>query len=274
MLVMRAPSLLVFGSRLPARPGGRTRAPALALGCGLSLMVHVLLLAVFAAAPASTLANAAPDQDSSAIEVTLSPAAGPEAEAVGLAVAAAPAEPPPSVAPRKRPSQWRPRPARPIVASPVAADVSAEGDVSADVAPVVDETSTAPAVVDSTSAVAPGAGAGGGGGAGVVPAPAVVPVVARPVLVSPSVGRGLRMEDEYPQLPEALKVAGFTQSVMVQICVSTRGAVDQVQFDTDVPRALLKVLEPAIRRWQYRALVMGGAAVPFCHQMRIEYRMT
>ena len=249
MLATHAPSVFVYRPRLAPTPGGRKPARPLLYGLGLSLIVHLGLIALFAGSSRATVTSAA--RDEAPIALTLfSPPTPLEAPT------AAPS-PSPSAAPPTRSARRR----IPVSRQPVA--TAATADVTHELAPEVEPTSPIDKVVESTSPAPPRT---------LPPPPA--PVEARPFLVSPSVGQGLRLEDEYPQLPQALRVAGFSQTVMVQICVSARGAVQQIQFTTDVPGSLLRVLEPAIRRWQYRSLLIGGAAVPFCHQMRIEYRMT
>jgi hypothetical protein len=60
---------------------------------------------------------------------------------------------------------------------------------------------------------------------------------------------------------------------MVDVCVSTQGIVDQVSFAPGTSHLLAQLLRPAVSEWRYHPLQLHGAPAPFCHLVRLEYRV-
>lgn len=246
MLVAR----LLVPLSIPRRSSTRVHqasGASLLTAAGLSLAVHLALVVMVAAAPPATDIEAPLAGDSSAVSVMIS--ALVEEDPPLTAAADGPLTTTTLTAAPVRPVR-RPRPRRAPL-PPVAALAVSDGVPAPTAAPVVERTSPPPPVVESTS-----------------------PSPARPLQVSPEMGRGLRLEDDYPQLPPSLRNLGFQHEVLIEVCVSVRGAVDDIRFASHTTGELRQDLERAIRGWRYRPLWKDGALVPFCHQMRIQYRMT
>lgn len=94
-----------------------------------------------------------------------------------------------------------------------------------------------------------------------------------PLRLTPDQARALRYQDSYPSLPDSVRLAGTKLRVMVDVCVSALGAVEQVSFDPDTSAPLARLLKEAIVEWRYYPPQVAGVAVPFCHQVRLEYRV-
>lgn len=108
------------------------------------------------------------------------------------------------------------------------------------------------------------------------PAPRLAPPPTRPagpVRLSVSQAQTLRLEDEFPALPEPLRLPGARHAVTLEICVSPAGAVTGVAFAPGVPSPLVEALTTAIRGWRYRSYLVQGTPAPFCHSMSLDYRM-
>jgi hypothetical protein len=105
-----------------------------------------------------------------------------------------------------------------------------------------------------------------------LPAPSSLPARG-PIHLASSEARDLRFEDEFPPLPAPLRVAGARHLAQLQICVSAAGAVSALTVAPGVAPPLVTVLTAAVRRWRYRAYMIGGVAVPFCHTMSVAYSM-
>jgi hypothetical protein len=108
--------------------------------------------------------------------------------------------------------------------------------------------------------------------------PSLIPVAMnvmpdRPVRVSPDEAKALRYHDVYPSLPDAVRLEGTRLRVMVDVCVSAAGAVDQVTFAPGTSDLLSQLLRPAIAEWRYHSLEVAGVATAFCHLVRLEYRV-
>jgi hypothetical protein len=244
MLVARLFVPLIIPQR-PAAAVAPASGPSLIIGGGFSLAVHLALIALFATSSPALDVEAALVGEATAVPIMVS------ALAVDEDVPAAEAAPVSAARPAvvSRPPRRRSSPqSHSLVA--VAAAHPAPAPVIA--AAGVDPTSLPSPVVQTTSAAGP----------------------PRPLQVSPEVGRGLRLQDDYPQLPEALRISGFEHTVLLEVCVSVRGAVDEIRFASHTTGELRRDLEQAIRGWRYRPLLKDGGPVPYCHQMRIQYRMT
>jgi len=94
----------------------------------------------------------------------------------------------------------------------------------------------------------------------------------QPVEVTPGVAQGLRVYDMFPSMPGSMRFPGATQALTMQVCVSTSGAVSGVSFAQGRDSHLGRALREAILTWRYRPMMVDGAARPFCHPVRIEYR--
>jgi periplasmic protein TonB len=247
MLVARLFVPLTIPQR-PAAVAGPGSGLSLIVGGGLSLLAHLALITAIAGSSLATDAEAPLIGEATALPIMVSALATEEdAQAAPLA-APAPVTgdilPAPVVTPRRHRSLPR--------RHPVAAVVPPDLAPAPVVAVAVERTSLPSPVVEKTSASGR----------------------PRPQQVSPEVGRGLRLEDSYPQLPQSLRNAGFEHVVLLEVCVSVRGAVDEIRFASHTTGQLRQDLEQAIRGWRYRPLIKDGAPVPYCHQMRIQYRMT
>jgi outer membrane biosynthesis protein TonB len=94
---------------------------------------------------------------------------------------------------------------------------------------------------------------------------------ARPVHIAPGLARSLRIYDTFPRMPELLRMQNRTEAVDVNICVSERGAVREVNL-LGASEALARSLREAIASWRYRPLHLAGTPTPFCHALRLSYR--
>lgn len=214
--------------------------------------MHLLVMSLFLTSSPAEVAPVAPvgaDMTALAIPVDVAPvSAAPEP----------PAEDTPAVLPRRQSTRPR-RARRPAIVAPAAAwapePPSKLPDVAPDVAP------TSPSEVTATSPVPPPVAA---------PAAATAPEIFH---ISPATARGLRIEDEFPGWPAGLRRGPTPSAVMLEVCVSELGVVRDVRINSPTDELLRRTLDAAIRRWRYRALMMGGHARPFCHPVRIEYRV-
>jgi len=59
----------------------------------------------------------------------------------------------------------------------------------------------------------------------------------------------------------------------VKVCVSTQGAVSDAVIVHGPTDPSSETLRAAILRWRYRPFAPDGTPTPFCHLMRISYRM-
>jgi hypothetical protein len=107
--------------------------------------------------------------------------------------------------------------------------------------------------------------------------PAGPPSLPRATYVAATVARALRAYDTYPSMGDAIldrlrrttSVAGST-AALLDICVSPDGAVRDVSI-TGPSDAFNRRLRAAVLTWRYRPLLVGGAAAPFCHLMKVDY---
>ncbi len=84
---------------------------------------------------------------------------------------------------------------------------------------------------------------------------------------------GLRIYDEYPDLPGALRHAGAAYAVTAEICVSPSGRVERVRFPDPPPPAFEPVLRPALFAWRYSSLIRDRVPVRFCHRIQLQYEV-
>ena len=84
---------------------------------------------------------------------------------------------------------------------------------------------------------------------------------------------GLRIYDEYPDLPGGLRHPGASYAVTAEICVSESGVVEQVRFPEPPPTAFEPVLRPALLAWRYSPLFRAGVPTRFCHRIQLEYEV-
>jgi hypothetical protein len=249
------------GKRVTGKLPGHT---LLAAG-GLSVLAHLIVLGPLAAgggplvdAPADGVMAVVPLVDATAH------AAETPAATVGEPVLSATVVPAPARAdtpPRARtPAAAHPRRRRPPPAPtpPAVAAVDPEG-----AAPPAAPAGAPPAGHPSPAHMLPVA-------LGPRPAPGTVPP---PVYLDPDVAQGLRLEDSFPNLPEALRAPGARHVVMAEVCVTSLGIVRSVRIAGEAAsRPLGDVLRDAIRGWRYRPLLVDGTPTPFCHLLRIAYQ--
>lgn len=112
--------------------------------------------------------------------------------------------------------------------------------------------------------------------------PAPPPLVAEPPapaaqirqLLLPAAARALRVYDVFPSMPSPRReLASVEQARTVEVCVSDRGAVSDAVIDGRRQDAFDRTLRAAILTWRYRPLTVNGRATPFCHLMRVSYRV-
>lgn len=104
------------------------------------------------------------------------------------------------------------------------------------------------------------------------PPPAPRPPPPAPVPhIGADTARALRVYDTFPKVLEQARLAHA--EVVVQVCVSDHGLVDDAVIARGGTRAIDDTLRAAIRSWRYRPLLVNGAATPFCHFLRITYGM-
>lgn len=99
------------------------------------------------------------------------------------------------------------------------------------------------------------------------------PLVGRPSRVSIDYAAYLRTYESFPTLPEACWPPGrTTNAVLVEVCVSERGTVNDVVVRQSAGADTDAFLAKAIRSWRYRPRLVSGSPRPFCHPIRIVYK--
>ena len=93
-----------------------------------------------------------------------------------------------------------------------------------------------------------------------------------PAHVSPGVAASLRVYDTFPRMPEPLRASPTPHLIVMNVCVSTEGRVDDVRFLPGANPMLERTLRSAVNTWRYRPLVREEGPTAFCHQMGITYR--
>ena len=104
-------------------------------------------------------------------------------------------------------------------------------------------------------------------------APEPAAAVAAPSHVDPYIARSLRLYDVFPRIPEPLRTTQGEHAMTVDVCVSERGQVSQVNITPGNVDLLVRALREAVQTWRYRPLMVAGTARPFCHVMRVVYRV-
>jgi hypothetical protein len=100
-----------------------------------------------------------------------------------------------------------------------------------------------------------------------------VPLQGRPSRVSMDYAAYLRTYESFPSLPEACWPPGrTTNAVLVEICVTERGDVNDVVVRQSAGPDTDAFLTKAIRSWRYRPRLVSGSPRPFCHPIRIVYK--
>jgi TonB family protein len=175
-----------------------------------------------------------------------------------------PSTPKPSAQPRPRLHRGRnlarqpPAPLPALVPTPPAASSLV---ALARAVPAPDEDEAGDEIPDESPAAENG---GASGSAGATP----VPEVRR---ISPLEAAYLRTYQTFPSLPRALWVRGRVYTETLRICVSADGHVDEVALEEGAAPELDALVVAAVRTWRYRAPLVGGRPIPFCHPMRIHY---
>jgi hypothetical protein len=95
----------------------------------------------------------------------------------------------------------------------------------------------------------------------------------KPSRVSMEYAAYLRTYESFPSLPEACWPPGrTTNAVLVEICVTERGTVNDVVVRQSAGADTDDFLTKAIRSWRYRPRLVAGSPRPFCHPIRIVYK--
>jgi hypothetical protein len=98
------------------------------------------------------------------------------------------------------------------------------------------------------------------------------PQPGRPQRIPMNFAAYLRTYEAFPTLPESCWPPGrLTNSMLLEICVSDRGSVDEVMVRQSAGDEVDGYLTTAVRNWRYRPRVVQGVARPFCHLIRIVY---
>jgi hypothetical protein len=93
------------------------------------------------------------------------------------------------------------------------------------------------------------------------------------VQLTAGAAHSLRIYDEYPDLPGALRHPGAAYAITAAICVSASGVVVHVRFQDPPPPAFEPVLRPALSAWRYSPLFRDGVPAPFCHRVQLQYEV-
>ena len=101
---------------------------------------------------------------------------------------------------------------------------------------------------------------------------AAAPMDSGPRHVASYVAAALRVYDHFPRIPEPLRNVAGEYPMLVDVCVSERGQVSQVNITPTGVELLERTLREAVHTWRYRPLVIGGTPRPFCHSVRVIYR--
>jgi hypothetical protein len=211
---------------------------AAAVACALSALVHGAAGAVLATA-ARPPRIAAPLEEFATVVVTLEVEVEVASEGPAPLVMAGPAPLPVSHVRGRRPAPLRPPP---VLPTPDLPEEVAEAEPEP--VPVPPEPAPPPARVARDPAAPP--------------------------LVEPEVARALRIQDTFPSLIERSPMR--RPDLDIEVCVSAEGAVSDAVI-RGAPDRSTETLRAAILKWQYRALTVNGAPTPFCHLMRISYRV-
>jgi TonB family protein len=215
------------------------------IGCGLSLLVHVGLVALLTVRPQQSEPST-----ESAVTITLLPADTEEPQ------------PAPAPANQITPIETKSRGASHLLSRRVA-KVSTSFERSAEIAPIRGPDPDEPdEAVETQPAYA------------AVVSEAVAETLGNPTkapVIAPDTARALRVYDTFPML--LARAALARAEVLVEVCVSDHGQVSDAVIAQGGMEAIDNTLRTAIRSWRYRPLLVNGAPTPFCHFMRIKYAM-
>jgi hypothetical protein len=283
----------MFTSRAGTQAGRvampRIRSHQLLAAGGLSLLTHLLVIVALATGTPTPI-EALRDGAMTVVPVVEAPM---QPDTTPATAAAAPTPPPPATADeRLRPPRTADAPApprtalastsaptparrrRPAVApaavdpAPTAEDAAGNDLPQSPPARALHEPAADAHAVPATSAARPRMMPVALG-----PARAPGATAPRPVYLDPGVAQGLRLEDSFPNLPEALRMPGARHVVMAEVCVARTGAVASARIAGEAAsRPLGEALRHAILGWRYRPFLVDGAPTPFCHLLRIAYQ--
>jgi protein TonB len=231
------------------------KARARTVGSALSLLLHGCVVAlIWGHPPRVTLASDLVDDDLVTVAVA---ADTPEPPAVDAAPPP-PAPTPPPPRPRRplaRPDTVPtpgPVPSSMAVAPPLTPDQpDPDEDIDEDQEEPVEEPAPPPATTETEA-----------------------PAAQIRQLLLPAAARALRVYDVFPTMPLARRgLASAERARTVEVCVSDRGAVSDAVIDGRSNDTFDRTLRAAILTWRYRPLTVNGRPTPFCHLMRVSYRL-
>lgn len=130
-------------------------------------------------------------------------------------------------------------------------------------------------VKDGTIGGTPGGTIGGvkGGTVGGTPGGTIGAVApAAPKFLPPNMAKQQLLDGPNPELPAALNRGDYLYRVLVQICVSTTGAVDKVTLKMGADPLLNEAVMSKVRTWKFRALMANNVPVPFCYPATFEFK--
>jgi hypothetical protein len=81
----------------------------------------------------------------------------------------------------------------------------------------------------------------------------------------------LRVRDLFPRLPLAMWGRRTPYLVVLDICVTVNGDVDAATLRSSASPELDPLVLAAAHGWRYRARVVHGEKLPFCHRVAIQY---
>jgi hypothetical protein len=94
----------------------------------------------------------------------------------------------------------------------------------------------------------------------------------KPVYISQRLAAYFRTYETFPSLPAWVWYGAKTQfAPLLEVCVSTEGAVTEVKIKEAAGPEVDDVLKSAVRNWRYRPRVVAGSPRPFCHPIRVVY---
>ena len=90
-------------------------------------------------------------------------------------------------------------------------------------------------------------------------------------MLSNEAATALRLQEEFPSLPEHVRARQRYLAVDLDVCVSTQGDARAERFRSPVDPEVRRVVGKAIASWRYRPLVSEGVARAFCHRLSLQY---
>jgi hypothetical protein len=95
---------------------------------------------------------------------------------------------------------------------------------------------------------------------------------AAPKFLPPNMAKQQLIDGPSPDLPPALNRGDYLYRVLVQICVSTTGAVDKVTLKMGADPLLNEAVLSKVKTWKFRALMANNVPVPFCYPATFEFK--